>query len=135
MDTAKQASDKEARRKENRKQTTTARAYLKALHAHNATKRRGRAKTVEEQLEEILGRLDTEPDPLNRVLLVQKRNNLVRAQEKKDTGPNLEELQERFIKIAKPYSERKGLAYEAWRAEGVPAPVLRAAGMSRTRRY
>ena len=135
VDTAEQAPDpKVERRKENRRQTTTARAYLKALQAHNASKRRGPAKSVEEQLEEVLARLDTEDDPLNRVMLTQKRNDLVHAKEKKDSGPDLEDLQQRFVEIAKPYSERKGLAYEAWREQGVPAPVLRAAGMSRTRR-
>ncbi len=40
-------------------------------------------------------------------------------------------LEAAFIEIALPYSERKGLSYEAWRAVGVQPRVLRAAGISR----
>jgi hypothetical protein len=36
-----------------------------------------------------------------------------------------------FVKAAKGYSERKGISYTAWRELGVPAAVLKQAGIGR----
>ncbi len=44
-----------------------------------------------------------------------------------------EALEPAFVAVARPYSERKGLTYAAWRAVGVQPRVLRAAGISRER--
>ena len=40
-------------------------------------------------------------------------------------------LEEGFAKVAKGYSSRKGISYNAWRAVGVSAAVLKRAGISR----
>jgi hypothetical protein len=37
-----------------------------------------------------------------------------------------------FVANAKPYGERRGISYQAWRQLGVPASVLRQAGISRS---
>jgi hypothetical protein len=39
-----------------------------------------------------------------------------------------------FVAYAKSYSDRKGISYTAWRQFGVPADVLRKAGIQETRR-
>lgn len=39
------------------------------------------------------------------------------------------ELEDEFVKVAKSYSDRKGLSRKAWRAVGVPARVLDIAGI------
>ena len=44
---------------------------------------------------------------------------------------DLDALEGEFIRAAGPYSERKGITYDAWRAAGVEPRVLRAAGLSR----
>ena len=44
---------------------------------------------------------------------------------------DMEALEAGFIAVARPYSERKGLSYAAWRAVGVKPRVLRAAGIAR----
>ena len=36
-----------------------------------------------------------------------------------------------FVKVAKSYGQRTGVSYGAWRAVGVPAAVLAAAGITR----
>ena len=41
-------------------------------------------------------------------------------------------LEDGFVKVAKGYSVRKGLSYNAWRAVGVEPGVLKRAGISRT---
>ena len=46
-------------------------------------------------------------------------------------GPDLTALEKDFVKSAKSYSQRKGITYGAWREFGVPAEVLRKAGISR----
>jgi len=38
-----------------------------------------------------------------------------------------------FVKIAKSFSERRGITYGAWRDAGVPSTVLKRAGIARTR--
>ena len=44
---------------------------------------------------------------------------------------DLTELEKGFIAAAKTYGERKGITHAAWRALGVPADVLRKAGIGR----
>ena len=36
-----------------------------------------------------------------------------------------------FVKSAKGYSSRKGISYGVWRSSGVPADVLKKAGITR----
>ena len=44
---------------------------------------------------------------------------------------DIDALEAAFVTVARPYSERKGLTYPAWRAVGVKPRVLRAAGIPR----
>jgi len=45
----------------------------------------------------------------------------------------LESLENGFVKAAKSYGESKGITYATWRKAGVPAALLKKAGISRTR--
>ena len=47
------------------------------------------------------------------------------------TEVDWDSLQADFIKNVASYSERNGLTYADWREEGVPAAVLKEAGMRR----
>lgn len=46
-----------------------------------------------------------------------------------DRQGSIEDLESRFVEIAKDYSDRKGLSYETWRYMQVPAKVLKEAGI------
>ena len=46
---------------------------------------------------------------------------------------DLAALEKSFVKVARPYGERKGISYSAWRTVGVPASVLQQAKIPRTR--
>ena len=46
----------------------------------------------------------------------------------------MDTLEEAFVGAASEYSDRKGISYSAWRELGVPAAVLKRAGVKRTRR-
>ncbi len=67
-----------------------------------------------------------------RLELIQQRRSLeVELAGMSVGGPDLSALEKEFVKSAKAYSERKGITYGAWREFGVPAEVLRKAGISR----
>jgi hypothetical protein len=65
---------------------------------------------------------------------MQSRSETEQALESLGTGPDQEALADDFVKHAKAYSERKGISYATWREFGVPADVLRKAGIPQTRR-
>ena len=50
------------------------------------------------------------------------------------SGDDVGSLESEFKKHVASYSERKGVTYTAWRESGVPAKVLREAGIKETRR-
>jgi hypothetical protein len=108
-------------------------AYLNALDA----RRPGRPVT-KESLEQRLGRinnkLEAEDDPLKRLDLMQSKGDIEQTLASVDKGSNLEELATGFVTHAKSYSERKGISYSTWRQFGVPADLLRQAGIPETRR-
>lgn len=119
---------------EGRKQGRVVRAYLDAVEAHKPKRGRKRtAESINSRLEQLDSTIKTEANSARRVELVQERLDLqdqLAALESKD---DLAELEKEFISIAADYSDRKGISYSAWREVGVPAAVLREAGITRTR--
>jgi len=47
------------------------------------------------------------------------------------TTNTIDHLEEGFVKSAKSYSDSKGISYNTWRKAGVPASVLKRAGITR----
>jgi hypothetical protein len=72
-------------------------------------------------------------DPLRRLELVQRRIDLEGELERLGSTVDMDALEAEFVAVAKPYAERKGISYEAWREAGVPASALKAAGIGRGR--
>ena len=113
-----------------RTQSRAVRAYLEALE-QNAPKR-GPKRTLEKvrrELAEVANEM-VNADTLRRLELVQKRIDLQTEVAKMESSVDMAALEAEFIEAAKPYSERKGISYEAWRAMGVTGRVLKAAGIS-----
>lgn len=107
------------------------RRYLDALEQQRP--RRGRKRTPESirrRLAAIAEQLDA-ATPLQRLQLVQERLDLAAELEALDTKVDLSTLEADFVKVAKDYSQRKGISYAAWRELGVPADVLKQAGVTR----
>ena len=117
---------------EGREQGRVVRRYLEALESHRP--KRGRKRTPEsisKRLSSIDEKLAT-ADPLTRLHLVQERMDLESELSSGDgDGVDLTELEAQFISVARLYSERKGIGYEAWRAAGVEPRVLKAANIGR----
>ncbi len=107
------------------------RTYLEALDAHKP--KRGRKRTPESIAKRLQKIEDEIPaaDPMRRVTLVQERIDLTNELETVEHKVDLAELESGFIASARGYSERKGISYAAWREIGVPASVLKAAGIGR----
>src|SRR3974390_1648047 len=109
------------------------RQYLEALESTKP--RRGRKRTPD-SIRKRLATIDaTLPgaDPLSNVHLVEEKQRL--QSELAHTGKTIDlaSLEKAFVKVARPYGERKGISYSAWRAVGVSASVLQQAKIPRTR--
>lgn len=115
---------------EGRTQGKAVRAYLSALE----TTKKPAGRKPQQTPEEVQQQIDAEPDPAKRLELIQRRIDLeARAAATKET-PDLEKLEADFVEVAKPYAERRGITYSAFRELGVPAKVLKDAGIPQTRR-
>lgn len=90
--------------------------------------------TLNKRLDRVNEKLAESSDPLGRVELIQSRLDIAKALADSDIAEDMGALEAGFIEHAASYSERKGVSYTAWREFGVPASVLRAAGVKETRR-
>ena len=107
------------------------RNYLEALESSRPKRGRKRTKeSISARLEVIAAELE-EADPLRRLQLAQEELNLTEELSTMDNVVDLKQLEEDFVSVAKSYAERKGISYAAFREVGVPASVLKAAGISR----
>ena len=123
--------DHKAALAEGRSQGRAVRSYLEALEAHKP--KRGRKRTPESmraRLATIEATIDN-ADPMSRLQLVQERLDLAEAIAAAETTVDLSELEDGFVASAAGYGERKGISYTAWREVGVPAAILKRAGISR----
>ena len=107
------------------------REYLDALRSNKP--KRGRKRTPESikaKLASIETALET-ADPLDELRLIQERRDLTAELESMGTTVDISALEAEFVKVAKAYSARQGIAYATWREVGVEAAVLKQAGISR----
>jgi hypothetical protein len=119
--------------KQGRAESRAIKAYLGALER----RRPGRPVTesgLKTRLEKVSEKLSSEKDSLKRLELIQTRLDLEGQLKTLADSANLEGLEAAFKKHAPSYSERKGITYTAWREAGVPAAVLKSAGIPETRR-
>jgi hypothetical protein len=108
------------------------RDYLDALRANKP--KRGRKRTPE-SINKRLAAIDVEvadADPLTELKLVQERRDLTAELAAMGQGVDIVDIEKSFIEVAASYSQRQGISYSSWRDVGVPAAVLRQAGISRS---
>ena len=117
-----------------REQGRAVRDYLAALSEEKKPGRKVDPATLQKRIDDRREQIDAEPDPAKRVELIQKRIDDEERLANLGEEVDLEGLQKAFVGAAKEYSERKGITYSAWREAGVPAAVLKEAGIPRTRR-
>ncbi len=116
-----------------RRESRAVKQYLTAI---SAKKQRGRPVTpdrLKQRIAALEKQIDATPDPLRRLSLVQQRISAEQRLGSATASVDMPALEKEFASVAKAYSERRGLTYSAWREVGVPAEVLRRAGIPRTR--
>jgi hypothetical protein len=116
-----------------REEGLVVRRYLEALESSRP--KRGRRRTPV-SIEKKIGVIDRElntADPLTRLHLLQERKDLEEELARSGENTDIGDLEKSFVRVAKSYSERKGISYGTWRSAGVSAAVLQRAGVSRAR--
>lgn len=106
--------------------------YLEALE--RTRPRRGRKRTtasIRKRLDAISAEM---PDAtqLGKLELIQERINLEAELDQLQAAEDITDKQAAFVSIAKDYSDSRGISRAAWREMGVPADVLRSAGITRS---
>ncbi len=115
-----------------REQSRAVANYLEALELNKPKRGRKRTlDTVKRQLEESAVALKSATG-IAKVELVQRRRDLEveLAAMQAGGGPDLAALEKAFVKHAKGYASRKGITKAAFREVGVPADVLKRAGVA-----
>jgi hypothetical protein len=113
-----------------RRESRAIKEYLGAT----AARRPGRpvtAETLTARIADLEKRIAAEMNPLKAVDLRQARLDAEQALDAAKDTADTAALEAAFIEHAKAYSERKGITYAAWRESGVPAAVLKKAGITR----
>jgi len=119
---------------EGRSMSLTVDRYLGAV---NTPKRRGRKVSkamLAQRLTDARARLKSAKG-VDKVLAAQNVRDLqVTISQLNAASPvDIERLEAAFVKIAKRFGDNRGIGYGAWRDAGVPADVLKRAGVARTR--
>lgn len=116
-----------------RREARVVRAYLEALRGGPSGHDPARSR-MEERTRQLRARLDRTERAAERTELLREWLGIERQLAELEQGPDLDTLEAAFVEVASSFSERKGISYPAWREVGVPARVLRDAGITRTRR-
>jgi hypothetical protein len=138
MAAKKMSAEHKAALAKGRNQAHAVRAYLEALEANRP--KRGRKRTPE-SIERRLAAIDAAYETagsLTALQLLQERKNLeteLVTLQSASGGRDLERLRREFVRNAKAYGQAKKIAYGTWREIGVPADVLRQAGISQRDRF
>ncbi|MEI8127674.1 MAG: hypothetical protein WCG86_07680 [Actinomycetota bacterium] len=125
--------DHKAKLAQGRNESRVVSRYLEAINAGKG--KRGRKRTPDSVSMQI-SKIDRElPDAsaIVKLELTQRRLDLVIELERLSVRVGLRGVEKDFVKIAKSYADRTGISYSAFRTLGVPADVLKKAGISRSR--
>jgi len=125
------SNDHKAALAKGRAEGRAVRDYLDALRANKP--KRGRKRTpdsIKRRLDAIDEQLAA-ADALSELRLIQERRNLTDELATMGTGVDLAAVESSFADVAAGYSQRHGITYSSWREIGVPAAVLRRAGIAR----
>jgi hypothetical protein len=116
---------------EGRRQQRAVADYLEAVSANKPKRGRKRSpETIDKQLAEIEEKIAS-ANAITRLALVEQRLQLTRERDALGAEVDLTPLEDAFVAVARAYGERKGISAAAWKEIGVPAEVLKKAGITR----
>ena len=113
-----------------RREGRTIRDYLEIVEATKP--RRGRRRTPE-SIARRLAAINSslrKADPVTKVRLIQERLDLRTELAGMKSKAQIAEAEARFVRVARTFSRRNGITYDAWREFGVSESVLKKAGIS-----
>jgi hypothetical protein len=113
-----------------REQARAVRDYLEWLEWSKPTRGRKRD-TSPERIAEVEQQIGEATSPIERLGLVQLRHDLLTAAQEVDDPEEGERVRKAFVKSARAYARAKGISYATFREIGVPADVLKDAGITR----
>lgn len=116
-----------------RSEGAAVRRYLEALKLRRRPGRRFSKAQLEQRLAELRSKVESEDNPLVEVELRQKARDLESRIARSDQEVDETELEVEFVTVAKEFSQRKNISYSVWREMGVPASVLKKAGIPQER--
>jgi hypothetical protein len=108
---------------------TEGKAVREYMHALTSQTKRTRGRSPKDAAA-IQAQIDATTDPVERLKL-RPALRAAALREAMTSDADMADLEEAFIKVAGSYSQRHGLTYADWRTEGVPAAVLKRAGVGR----
>jgi hypothetical protein len=107
------------------------RKYLESLESSRPSRgRRVSPESMAKQLADIDDKL-AGANALKRLHLIQERKTLEARLERTEDNAGPESFELEFVRVARDYSERKGISYSTWREAGVSPDVLKKAGIDR----
>lgn len=108
--------------------------YLQALESSKGKPGRRRTpESIDKRLAAIGEQLES-ADAVTRLNLLQEREDLTAQRAALEKKVDLAAVEKAFVRHAAAYGERKGISYGVWRQAGVSPAVLKAAGITRSRR-
>lgn len=113
-----------------RRESRAIKSYLDSLGA----RRRGRPVTQEsltKRVKDLEKRIANETNSLRAIDLRQARADAEQALASMTGTVDRSRLEADFVRHVKAYTKRKGISYAVWREAGVPAAVLKKAGIGR----
>lgn len=116
-----------------RKESRAIKAYLEALDARNPGRPVSKD-SLQKRLDRVNEKLGVTENPLEKVDLIQSKLDIEKAIDEVENAQDFTALESGFVESVPSYSDRKGVSYTAWRVYGVPASVLKSAGIKETRR-
>ena len=114
-----------------RREARAIKAYLDSL----GNRRRGRPVTAEslaKRVKDLEKRIANERNSLRAIDLRQARTEAEQSLSAAQGTADRSKLEADFARYARAYSKRKGISYAVWREAGVPAAVLKKAGINRS---
>jgi hypothetical protein len=124
---ARRKADRPTARGERRAEIAAVAAYLTALRAPKVPAN-SRA-NLEKRRVQIEQWIADEPSPIREVELRQQRLDIDAQHAQIDQAARLPELEEAFVKVAASWAKRSRISAAALREVGVPARVLKQAGL------
>jgi hypothetical protein len=127
------SADHKAKLAQGRHESRVVSRYLEAITAGKG--KRGRKRTPESinmQIAKIDREFEAAP-AIRKLELTQKRADLISERDRLTVRVDLAGVEKEFVKVAKSYANRNGISYGTFRSVGVPAEVLKRAGVARAR--